>query len=156
MPRIKPAELAQPAVIAAAAVVVSLIYVGRSYAAATDVLAPSRPEVTQDGSRKVYPLPPELSEGFEMTREEAQEVQFFVWQNYVRITYAGHHFYVSHLSPVGHVTFPTEETWNETAPAWAEGKWQFLWDATREWCEESGLSCTSETAGIVDFVGNLF
>ena len=154
MTRIKLAELAK--VMAAVAVAISLIYVGRSYSAGRDVLAPSRPEAMQDGSREEYPTSPELSEELERTREMAEKIEYFVWTNYVRITYDGHDFYVSYLSPVGHVTFPTEETWNETAPPWAEGKWQFLWDSTREWCEERSLPCTSGVTGIVDFVGNLF
>ena len=50
-----------------------------------------------------------------------------------------------------HVYFPTEATWQLTAPNWAVGLWQQARDGAESWCASNSVAFTIDDSAWVDF-----
>jgi hypothetical protein len=81
-----------------------------------------------------------------------QAIELSSWHKHIICKVDGHVFHVGMLHVVCHVTFPIEETWEASAPDWAKGRWQFFFDATRQWCEQLSMPFASDPTGWVTFI----
>jgi len=61
------------------------------------------------------------------------------WKEELVGTYGGHQFSVLLTMGKMHVYFPSEVTWETTAPRWAKGKWQEAMDAAKVWSESNRI-----------------
>ncbi len=50
------------------------------------------------------------------------------------------------------VYFPTEETWNESAPSWAKGCWEMAKFEAEKWCNTSNIPMVIDHKSWVDFI----
>lgn len=75
------------------------------------------------------------------------------WKELLDGFYEGHHFTVEMTMGVSHVYFPTEETWNGTAPEWARGLWKQARDDAETWSLANSVLFNVDPAAWVDFKG---
>ena len=56
------------------------------------------------------------------------------WKEMLDGIYGDHRFTVEITMGIIHVYFPTEETWERDAPAWAQGLWPQAKEDAQQWC----------------------
>lgn len=73
------------------------------------------------------------------------------WKEMLDGFYGPHQFTVEMTLGELHVFFPTEERWNRTAPAWAQGLWKKARDGAEAWGKAKSIPFSVDPGAWVDF-----
>lgn len=73
------------------------------------------------------------------------------WKEMLDGFYGEHQFTVELTMGVYHVYFPTEATWNRTAPDWARGLWKQARDEAEAWSLAQPYPFDVDSTAWVDF-----
>jgi hypothetical protein len=73
------------------------------------------------------------------------------WKEELVGTYGANSFTVEITMGKLHVFFPQEDTWEESAPAWAKGKWPQARDQAQTWAQSEDIPFTVDQAAWVEF-----
>ncbi len=65
-----------------------------------------------------------------------------------------HRFTIEITMGVLHVYFPTEETWERSAPPWAQSMWACARDSAIQWADDNSIPFDIDHAAWVEFEEN--